>query len=110
MRTSAAPIQQAGEKMRKSFEIFFAVTGVVVWIGAIPFALAAFGKESCSPAKTWSQRVHEWPEQARAARHKLELEQEARRHRIEAQAEADLNAVRKFTGTNWLQAKKKETR
>ena len=95
--------------MRKSFEIFFAVTGVVVWIGAIPFALAAFGKESCSPAKTWSQRIHEWPEQARAARRKLETEAEARRHRIEAQAAADLNAVVKSNGINW-QVKKRETR
>ena len=79
--------------MPKSFETLFAVTGVVVWIGAIPLAFAAFGTEGCSSAKTISQRIHEWPEQARAARHKLEAEGEARRHRIEAQAVADLNAV-----------------
>lgn len=79
--------------MRKPFETLFAVTGAVVWIGAIPLAFAAFGGESCS-TKAWSQRLHEWPEQARAARHKLELDQEARQHRIEAQATADLNAVK----------------
>jgi hypothetical protein len=79
--------------MRKPFETFFAVTGAVVWIGAIPLALAAFGNEGWSSTKTWSQRIQEWPEQARAARHKLEAEGKARQHRIEAQAVADLNAI-----------------
>lgn len=79
--------------MRKSFETFFAVTGVVVWIGAVPLAFAAFGNESCRSTKTLSQRIHEWPEQARAARHKLEAEGQARQQRIEAQAAADLNAI-----------------
>jgi len=79
--------------MRKSFETFFAITGVVVWIGAIPLAFAAFGDESCSSAKTLSQRIHEWPERARAARQKLEAEGKARQYRIEAQAAADLNAL-----------------
>jgi hypothetical protein len=70
--------------MRKSLETFLAIAGAVVWIGAMPVALAAFGagKASCSPARTISQKVREWPNDTRAAKHTLE-----------AGAEADLNAL-----------------
>lgn len=50
--------------MRKPVEVSLAIAGAVVWIGAFPLALAAFGKEkSCGSARTMSQSA-QWPEQA----------------------------------------------
>jgi hypothetical protein len=51
--------------MRKSVEVSLAIAGAVVWIGAFPLALAAFGKEkSCGAAGTTSQRAEGLPERA----------------------------------------------